>query len=67
MTQVDYAAMTDQQLKQYFLKHRADQAALQTYLDRRNQRPKVVIATVDDPDFDQEIQAAIEQQLSKNS
>ncbi len=65
MSQIDYAAMTDQQLKQYFLDHRHDQAALQAYLDRRNQRPKVVITTVDDPEFDQKIQAAIERQISK--
>ncbi|MGV0029142.1 DUF6887 family protein [Phormidesmis priestleyi] len=31
MSQIDYAAMTKQQLKQYFLEHRDDQAALQAY------------------------------------
>ncbi len=66
MSQIDYAAMTDQQLKQYFLEHRNDKAALQAYLDRRNQRSKVVITTIDDPDFDQKIQAEIEQQISKS-
>jgi hypothetical protein len=65
MSQIDYAAMSDRQLRQYFLEHRHDQVALQAYLDRRNQRPKVVVTTADDPDFDQKIQAAIEQQLSK--
>ena len=65
MSQIDYAAMTDQQLKQYFLEHRSDEAALQAYLDRRSQRSKVVITTIDDPDFDQKIQAAIEQQIRK--
>lgn len=65
MSQIDYAAMTDQQLKQYFLEHRNDEAALQAYLDRRSQRSKVVITTADDPDFDQKIQTAIEQQISK--
>jgi hypothetical protein len=53
MSQIDYAAMTNQQLKRYFLDHRHDEAALQAYLARRHQRPKVVITTVDDPDFDQ--------------
>jgi hypothetical protein len=47
MSQIDYAAMTDQQLKQYFLEHRPDEAALQAYLDCRNQRSKVVITTCD--------------------
>ena len=65
MNQIDYEAMTDQQLKRYFLEHRNDEAALQAYLDRRNQRSKIVITTVDDPDFEQKIQAAIEQQISK--
>lgn len=65
MSQINFAAMTDQELKRYFLDHRDDKAALEAYLDRRAQRPKSIITTVDDPDFDVKIQASIEQQLSK--
>jgi hypothetical protein len=59
MSQVDYAAMSDRELRQYFLQHREDKAALQAYLDRLGNRPREVITTVDDPDFDAKIQAAI--------
>ncbi len=67
MSQINFSAMTDQELKRYFLDHRDDKAALEAYLDRRTQRPKSVITTVDDPDFDVKIQASIEQQLSKDN
>jgi hypothetical protein len=63
MNQIDYSAMSDAELKQYFLKHRGDQAALQIYLDRINQRPLRIIASPSDPDFDEKVQAAIRQKL----
>ena len=63
MSQVDYAAMSDQELKQYFLQHRKDKAALQVYLDRLSIRPHEIITTVDDPDFEAKIQAAILRQI----
>ncbi|NMG18491.1 DUF6887 family protein [Brasilonema bromeliae] len=64
MSQIDYAAMSNQQLKQYMLEHRDDEAALKAYLDRRHQRSTVIITTVNDPDFDAKVQAAIRQQMS---
>jgi hypothetical protein len=63
MSQVNYVAMSDQDLKQYFLRHREDKIALQAYLDRLSDRPREIITTVDDPDFDEKIQAAILRQL----
>lgn len=63
MSQVNYAAMSNQELKQYFLQHREDKAALQAYLDRLNARPHQIITTVDDPNFDIKIQAAILQKM----
>ena len=63
MSQVNYAAMSDKQLKQYFLQHREDKVAFQTYLDRLNIRSRQIITTVDDPDFDAKIEAAILQQM----
>ncbi|NJM71374.1 MAG: hypothetical protein HC862_14735 [Scytonema sp. RU_4_4] len=63
MSQVNYAAMSDQELKQYFLQHREDKIALQAYLDRLNARQHEIITTVDDPDFDAKIQAAILRQI----
>ena len=63
MSQVNYAAMSDQELKQYFLQHREDKVALQAYLDRLSVRPREIITTVDDPDFEAKIQAAILRQI----
>ncbi len=63
MSQDKYKAMSNDELKQYFLKHRGDQAAFQAYLDRINQRPLRIIASPSDPDFDEKVQAAIRQKL----
>ncbi|MFB2923399.1 DUF6887 family protein [Aerosakkonema funiforme] len=69
MNQINYDAMSDAELKQYFLKHREDRTALQAYLDRLNQRPRRIIASLSDPDFDEKVLAAIREKLeaSKNS
>ncbi|MFB2838329.1 DUF6887 family protein [Floridanema evergladense] len=63
MSQINYDSMSNAELKQYFLKHRGDQAALQAYLDRINQRPLTIIASPEDPDFDEKVQAAIRRKL----
>ncbi|UBF25659.1 hypothetical protein K9N68_29540 [Kovacikia minuta CCNUW1] len=63
MSQVNYDAMSDLELRQYFLQNRPDKAALEAYLDRLNQRPRTIIASPGDPDFDEKIQAAIRQKL----
>ena len=64
MSQINYSAMTDKELRQYFLKHREDKIALQAYLNRLSKRPdKKVITTLDDPNFDERIQAAIRKQM----
>lgn len=63
MSQVNYAAMSDDELRQYFLRHREDKKALRAYLDRLSDRPHHIITTVDDPEFDAKIQAAILRQM----
>lgn len=63
MIQVNYDTMSDQELRQYFLKHREDKTALQAYLDRLGNRPRNIITTVDDPDFNAKIQASILRQM----
>jgi hypothetical protein len=63
MSRVNYDEMSAAELKQYFLKHRGDQAALQAYLNRINQRPLRIIASPGDPDFDEKVQIAIRQKL----
>lgn len=64
MSQVNYAAMSTLELKQYLLKHRGDRVALQAYLDRRHEKPLGVITTVQDPEFDSKIQRAARQQMA---
>lgn len=59
MSQVNYAAMSDQELKHYFLSHREDKTALRAYLDRVGDRPRTLITTVDDPEFDAKLQAVV--------
>lgn len=63
MSQANYDAMSDAELKHYFLEHRQDKSAFQAHLDRLNQRPRSVIARPGDFDFDEKIQAAIRKKL----
>ena len=66
MSQVNFDTMSDAELKQYFLANRQDQVALQAYLNRFSQRPKSLIASPSDPEFDEKIQAAIRQKLESS-
>ena len=63
MNPVNYAEMTDRELKQYFLTHRHEEEAFQAYLARYRSQPREVITKVGDPDFDLKIQAAIQQKM----
>lgn len=65
MSSVNYAAMSYQELRRYFLTHRDDSDAFQAYLARRRERSHPVITTVDDPNFDRKIQASIRQQVAE--
>jgi hypothetical protein len=64
MSQVNFDAMSDAELRQYFLQNRQDQAALEAHLDRLNHQPCPIIASPGDPDFGEKIQAAIRQKLA---
>jgi hypothetical protein len=59
MSAINYTAMSDEELRRYFLQHRDDKMALRLYLDRLSTRPQEIITTVDAPDFDAKIEAAI--------
>ncbi|WP_193196684.1 DUF6887 family protein [Nostoc sp. MG11] len=63
MSRINYDSMSNVELKQYFLKHRGDESAFQAYLDRINQRPRRIVASPDDADFDEKVQAVIRQKL----
>jgi predicted metal-dependent RNase len=63
MSQIDYSLMSDDELRQFFLQNRQDRTAFEAYMDRLNQRPRKIIASPGDPDFEQKIQAAIRRKL----
>jgi hypothetical protein len=66
MTQVNYAQMSDQELKRYILTHRDDLAAFYVYMDRRHSRPHNVIIPFDDPDWEAKLVSSVQEQLERN-
>jgi len=68
MGQIDYAGMSDKELRQYFLQHQADETALKAYLERLGERLRQQIITVDDADLEAKTRAATLQQMqAKNN
>ncbi|WP_404786511.1 DUF6887 family protein [Altericista sp. CCNU0014] len=67
MSQTDYAAMTDEQLKHYIATHSSDKAALSVYLERRNAHRFPTIANIRDMDFDDKLRTAIAQKLENSA
>jgi hypothetical protein len=65
MSQVNYATMSDQELKQYFLAHRDDQSAFHAYMDRRHARPNQIVIQPDDPEADEKFKQMVDQQLGQ--
>jgi hypothetical protein len=63
MNQINYDAMSDTELRTYFLAHRQDQAAFHAHLDRLNRQSPTVVANPNEPDFDEKLQALIRQKL----
>jgi hypothetical protein len=66
MTKVNYAAMSDQELKRYILTHRDDQEAFHAYMDRRRSRPRRTAINFDDPDWENKIVSVIQAQLNSH-
>jgi hypothetical protein len=64
MSQINYDAMSDSELREYFLAHRQDQAAFHAHLDRLNCQPPTIVANPAEPDFDGKLQALIRQKLA---
>ena len=67
MSEINYATMSNQSLREYFLEHRNEPLALQAYLRRRNEQPRKVITKVGDSDFDLKIETAIEEKIKQRS
>jgi hypothetical protein len=64
MSQNNYDAMSEAELKKYFLQHRGEITAFHAYMDRINQRPRRIIASPNDHDFDEKVQSAIRRKLA---
>lgn len=66
MTKVNYATMSDQELKRYILTHRDDQEAFHSYMDRRRTRAHGIAIELNDPVWEEKIVSAIQAQLDLN-
>ncbi len=63
MNQINYALMSDQELKSYLLNHRNDKEAFYAYMDRRKSRPHGAAIKLEDPAWEKKIIAVIQKQL----
>ncbi len=50
MKPINYATMSNQELRQYLLEHKDDKEAFYAYLDRKQQSPQQVIIGIDELD-----------------
>ncbi|MEH2336739.1 DUF6887 family protein [Nostoc sp.] len=66
MNQVNYAVMSDQELKGILLTHRDDKDAFYAYMDRRKSRPHDAAIKLNDPAWEEKIIAVIQKQLSSD-
>lgn len=65
MSQIDYASMTLDEAKQYFLEHRGDQDAFYSYMDKLHDSGRAIVIDPTDPDSEAKAQAAIQQKLDR--
>ncbi|MFN6485206.1 MULTISPECIES: DUF6887 family protein [unclassified Nostoc] len=66
MNKVNYAAMSDQELKSYFITHKDDKEAFYAYMDRRKSRHRDVAIQLNDPAWEEKIIAVIQKQLGSD-
>jgi hypothetical protein len=64
MTQINYATISDSELKHYLVTHKDDQEAFYAYMDRRHSRPNRVSIKLDDPAWEEKVLSAIQAQLN---
>jgi hypothetical protein len=63
MNQIDYAAMSAQELRQYWLTHKEDKQALDAYLARRSSSTRCNTFHPDDADFETRMMALVQRQV----
>jgi hypothetical protein len=65
MSTIDYATMSDQELKRYMLAHREDEQAFHAYMDRRKSRAHRVVIHPDQSDWQEQFQIMIQRQARR--
>ena len=66
MNQVNYTAMSNQELKSYLVTHKDDKEAFYAYMDRRKSRHRDAAIQLNDPAWEEKIIAVIQKQLGSN-
>ncbi|MFN6560651.1 MAG: DUF6887 family protein [Nostoc sp. ChiSLP01] len=66
MNKVNYAAMSDQELKSYLVTHKDDKEAFYAYMDRRKARLSDPAIKLNDPAWEEKIIAVIQKQLGSD-
>ncbi|MDZ8133867.1 MAG: hypothetical protein RM049_00900 [Nostoc sp. DedQUE04] len=66
MNKVNYATMSDQQLKSYFLTNKDDKETFYAYMDRRKSRHRDPAIQLNDPAWEEKIIAVIQKQLGSD-
>ncbi|NEQ96573.1 MAG: hypothetical protein F6K30_07605 [Cyanothece sp. SIO2G6] len=67
MTHINYATMTNVELKRYLLAHRDDLDAFHAYMDRRAQRGQAPGIAAADPKWEEKVLTLIQHQLIQNA
>lgn len=67
MSQIDYASMTLDEAKRYFLDHRHDQEAFHAYMDKLHASGRAIVIDPTDPDSEKRAIASIQEKSKSGS
>jgi hypothetical protein len=65
MSHIDYASMTLDEAKRYFLEHRDDQEAFYSYMDKLRRSGRAIVIDPTDPDSEAKAIAQIQERLGQ--
>lgn len=65
MSHIDYASMTLDEAKRYFLEHRDDQEAFYAYMDKLRRSGRAIVIDPTDPDSEAKAIAQIQERLGQ--
>ena len=67
MSHIDYASMTLDEAKRYFLEHREDQEAFYAYMDKLHTSGRAIVIDPTDPDSEAKAIAQIQERLGQTN